>query len=267
MVTRLENRSLDRALSILEVLARDAPCSLHQLHERSGLPKSTIRRLLGTLSKRHFIRQGISDGLYRTNISLPWAGDREHAATAARLVEVARPHMIRLTATIKWSSNLGIPRAGRWHLIESTRSISPFNIDRLKILDHERNSFATASGLAYLSALDDVQVLEIVRALQGDLQWGLEYVKIDESTLLRELKDIRAKGYAIRRKGFQARPESRRYNAIAVAINDGRHAIGSINLWWPRRHLSAERFARAHLAALQATADAISADLARFPSA
>lgn len=265
MSTKLENRSLDRAVTILEVLARDSPCSLHQLHERTSLPKSTIRRLLGTLKNRHFIRQGISDGLYRTNIALPWASDREHAATAARLVEVAGPHMVRLTETIKWSSNLGIPRAGRWHLIESTRSVSPFNIDRLKVLDHERNIFATASGLAYLSSLDDVQVLETVRALQGDLQWGLEYVKIDESTLLRELKDIRAKGFAIRRKGYQARPESRLYNAIAVAIKDSHHPIGSINVWWPRRHLSAERFARAHLAALQATADAISADLARFP--
>src|SRR5688500_16114571 len=192
IATRLEHRSRDRALTILEVLARDAPCSLHQLHERSGLPKSTIRRLLGTLRKRHFIRQGISDGLYRTNIALPWATDREHAATAARLVEVARPHMVRLTETMKWSSNLGIPRAGRWHVIESTRSISPYNIDRLKVLDHERNIFATATGLAYLSALDDVQVLETVRALHGDLQWGLKYVKIDESTLLRELKVVRA---------------------------------------------------------------------------
>src|SRR5262245_55573285 len=101
MPNKLENRSLDRALTILEVLAQDAPCTLHQLHERSKLPKSTIRRLLGTLKKRHFVRQGISDGLYRTNIALPWATDREHAATAARVVEVARPHMIRLTENIK----------------------------------------------------------------------------------------------------------------------------------------------------------------------
>jgi IclR family mhp operon transcriptional activator len=61
MDTKLENRSLDRGLMILEVLARDAHCSLHQLHERTALPKSTIRRLLGTLRKHHFIRQGLTD--------------------------------------------------------------------------------------------------------------------------------------------------------------------------------------------------------------
>lgn len=265
VATKLENRSLDRALTIMEALARGAPCSLHQLHERSGLPKSTIRRLLGTLNKRHFIRQGISDGLYRTNIALPWASDREHAATAARLVEVARPHMVRLTETIKWPSNLGIPRGGRWHLIESTRSLSPFKMDRQKVLDYERNIFATATGLAYLSALDDTQVSNLVRAQAADRQWGVEYVKIDERALLRELQIIRAKGYATRRKGFYARPESRRYNAIAVPINDGRRPIGSINIWWPKRHLSANQFARKYLTELRVTADAISADLAKLP--
>jgi IclR family mhp operon transcriptional activator len=265
MATRLENRSLDRALTILEVLARDAPCTLHQLHERSKLPKSTIRRLLGTLNKRHFIRQGISDRLYRANIALPWAGDREHAATAARLVEVARPHMVRLTETIKWPANLGIPRAGRWHLIESTRSISPFAIDQQKVLDWERNIFVTATGLAYLSQLDKRQVLNIVSQTRGDPEWGLVRVKIDENTLLHELKEIKQQGYAVCRNGFNLRPESRQYNAIAVTVGDARRAIGSICIWWLRRYMSADRFACKHLAALQATAAAISSDLAKLP--
>jgi IclR family mhp operon transcriptional activator len=264
MATQLETRSLDRALTILEVLARAAPCSLHQLHERSGLPKSTIRRLLGTLGRRHFIRQGISDGLYRTNIALPWAIDREFTATAARLVEVARPHMVRLTETIEWPSNLGIPRGGRWHLIESTRSISPFKMDQQKILDHERNIFATATGLAYLSALADAQVLNLIREQQGDHRWSLDRIGIRESALLRELKNIRTKGYAVRRKGFEARPDSRRYNAIAVPIHDDRRPVGSINVWWPRRYSSAERFARKYLPELKAAAAAISADLAKL---
>jgi len=264
MPTRLENRSLDRALTILEVLARDEPCSLHQLHRGSRLPKSTIRRLLGTLSKRHFIRQGISDGLYRTNIALPWAADREHAAAAARLVEVARPHMVRLTRSIKWACNIGIPRAGRWRLLESTRSISPFNLDRQKVLDWERNIFVTATGLAYLSELDAAQVSQIVALTRGDPEWGLVRVNIDEAALLRELGDIKKRGYAVRRNGFNLRPESRIYNAIAVAISDRHRPIGAICIWWPRRYMSAQRFARKHLAALQATAAAISEDLARL---
>ena len=89
-------------------------------------------------------------------------------------------------------------------------------------------------------------------------------MRVSESALLRELRNIRTKGYAVRRKGFEARPESRRYNAIAVPINDGRRPVGSINIWWPRRYLPVERFARKYLPELTGAAVAISADLAKF---
>jgi len=115
-----------------------------------------------------------------------------------------------------------------------------------------------------LAALDNADVLRLVKELAGDLEWGLHAVEIDERTLLKELEEIRSRGYAIRRKGYHARAESQSYNAIAVSINEGRRPIGSINVWWPRRHLSATRFARLHLKTLQSTADLISADLAKL---
>lgn len=265
MAPKLENRSLDRAITVLEVLARDAPCSLHLLHERTGLPKSTIRRLLGTFSRRHFIRQGISDGLYRTNIALPWAAEREYAAMAARLVEVAKPHMLRLTEKVEWPSDLGIYRSGRMVRIESTQSISPLNMDTLKYVDREVNLFGTANGLAYLSALDDAEVLDIVRALQADPEWGLARVGIDEKTLLRELKDFRKTGYAARRKGHRNTAVSWQHDSIAVPINDGRRATGALSLKWLRRYMTTERFAQKYADELKATAAAMSAELAKLP--
>jgi len=46
-------RSLDRGLDLMEVLAREGAQTLAQLHAATGLPKSTIRRLLATL-QAHF---------------------------------------------------------------------------------------------------------------------------------------------------------------------------------------------------------------------
>jgi IclR family mhp operon transcriptional activator len=265
MATRLENRSLERAIALLEVLARGSPCSLHELHMQTALPKSTIRRLLGTLKDRHFVRQGISDGLFRTNIALPWASDREHAATAARLVEVAKPHMVQLTRTVEWPSDLGIYRAGRIVRIESTQSLSPLNMDKLKYADREVSLFGTANGLAYLSALDDAQVLEIVNALRDDPHWGLERVGIDERTLLRELEDFRAKGYAFRRKQHRTTPVSWLHDSIAVPIHDGSRAIAALSIKWLRRYMPTDRFARKYAGGLKATAAAISTEFAKFP--
>jgi IclR family transcriptional regulator, mhp operon transcriptional activator len=265
MVIKVENRSLDRAITVLEVLARGAPSSLHQLHERTGLPKSTIRRLLGTLKKRHFVRQGVSDDLYRINIALPWAADREYAATAARLIEVARPHMVRLTSTVEWPSDLGIYKAGRIVRIESTQSLSPLNMDKLKYEDREVNIFGTANGLAYLSALDDAQVLQIIESLRDDPQWALPRVGIDERTLLRELKDFRARGYAFRRKQHRTTSVSWLHDSIAVPIYDGARAIGALSIKWLRRYMPTDRFARKFAGQLKVAATAISADLTRLP--
>ena len=265
MATKLENRSLDRGLTILEVLARDAHCSLHQLHEGTGLPKSTLRRLLGTLQKHHFVRQGLTDALYRANVVLPWAADREYTATVARLVEVAMPHVSRLTSKVGWPSNVVTFRAGRMRVLDSTLSLSPFDVDNAKMVDWEINIFGSATGLAYLAAVDDAQVSQIVREQRGDPRWGLSRFGIDEKALLRELKVIRQAGYAARRPGYHSRPGSWRNNAIAVAISDNGGAIGALNLRWRRNYMPADRFARKYLAELRCTAEAISAALARLP--
>jgi len=263
--TKLETRSLDRALTILEALAREAPCTLHQLHKRTRLPKSTIRRLLGTLKKRHFVRQGISDGLYSANIALPWAADREFTATAARLVEVALPHMSRLTETVQWPSDLLLHRSGRMCVIESTRSLGPFGLDTVRQVERDVSIFASAGGRAYLSSLKDAEVLSIVRSQQDDPQWGLSRFGIGEKALLRELADIRRKGWAARRPGYDTRSISSKFDAIAVSIGDGRRPIGAVTMFWPRRYMAVEPFARKYVDQLKATAAAISADLAKLP--
>lgn len=265
MTTKEETRSLERALQILEVLAQCGPCSLHQLHERTALSKSTIRRLLATLCRHHFVRRGICDRLYRANITLPWDGDRELAARTARLVEVATPHLSELTKNIGWPSDLFIYWTGRIRLVESTRSISPFDMDKKKFVDRDINMFMSAAGLAYLSALEDSQVSAIVRANRDEPEWCLERLGLVERDLLRELKHIRKAGYAVRRPGYRRRPASATFNAVAVPIADARGPIGGVSIWWPRKHLNAEQFARKYLFELRATAARISDDLARLP--
>ncbi len=49
MTVELRNESFNRGLAVLEQLARDGDCSLAELHKGTGIPKSSLRRLLGTL--------------------------------------------------------------------------------------------------------------------------------------------------------------------------------------------------------------------------
>ena len=196
MARDLENRSLDRAITVLEVLARETRCSLHQLHQCTALPKSTLRRLVGTLTKRHLVRIGISDGLFRPNIALPWSVDRAHAAHIGRVVEVALPHMVDLTRQVEWPSDLHVYNAGRMQIVESTYSLSPYRIGKRAAVDLQVSMFSAAAGLAYLSRLDKAQVLALAQSEPDHPRWGFDRIGISETALLRELAGIRKAGYA-----------------------------------------------------------------------
>jgi IclR family mhp operon transcriptional activator len=265
MAESLETRSVDRAITVLEVLARDERCSLHRLHERTGLPKSTLRRLLGTLTKRHLVRVGMSDGLYRPNIALPWSGNRAYAAHIGRVIEIALPHMVDLTRRIGWPSDLHVFDAGRMQIVESTFSLSPYRMGKRTDVDVQVNMFAAAAGLAYLAQLDDAQVTALARSKPRHPMWSLERTGVSEATLLNELAGIRKAGYAFRRPGFITRASARPFKSMAAAVSDRSGAVGALTLFWPRRYMDAEAFAREHAGALRAAAEAISADLADLP--
>jgi IclR family mhp operon transcriptional activator len=184
---------------------------------------------------------------------------------AARLVEVGMPYVSKLTSRVGWPSNILIVRSGKMRVLDSSLALSPFDVDNSKAADWEVNIFGSATGLAYLAALGDHDVSQLMREQQCDPQWGPTRCRVDEKTLLRELKIIRQMGYAARRQGYHSRPGSWRNNAIAVSISDHRGAIGAMNLRFRRSYMPAERFARKHLADLRSTADAISIALRRLP--
>lgn len=265
MTESLETRSVDRAITVLEVLARDERCSLHRLYERTGLPKSTLRRLLGTLTKRHLVRVGISDGLYRPNIALPWSGNRAYAAHIGHVVEIALPHMVELTRRIGWPSDLHVYEMGRMQIIESTFSLSPYRMGKRTDVDVQVNMFTAAAGLAYLSQLDEAEVIALARSKRAHPGLRFERIGISERALLNELTEIRKAGYAFRRPGFSTRAAARPFKSIASAVGDGSRAVGALTLFWPRRYMDADAFAREHAGSLRAAAKAVSADLANLP--
>lgn len=265
MSRKLENRSLDRGIQVLEVLARNGPCPLFRLHQQTGLPKSTLRRLLATLVQHNFVRLGLDDGCYRANISLPWASGLALPTVAARLVSAALPHMVELTQTIEWPSDLLIFRRDRMVIVESTRPLSPFSLYRAMI-DFEVSLFWTAGGLAYLSTLPSETVVQIMRDLSGNERWGPKRFGLTERGFLAELAQIRRQGYATRRPGYTGETiGDDGLHAIAVPILEEGVAFGALTICWIRKFMTPQRFAKSHLGRLQTTAQAITEALHRRP--
>jgi IclR family mhp operon transcriptional activator len=253
-----QTRAVHRALDLLECLAQHGPSSLQQLHAATGHSKSTLRRLLATLVERRFIRRGITDGMYRTNVATPRGVDAELTLRIGRLVEVARPHMLALTEAVRWPSDLHIFVGTRMRILESTHGMSPFGRSTGLGADAELNLFAAASGLVYLAHRDEAFVLDLVRALKDEEFWSLSRFGVRPQRLLQELKEIRRQGYA-KRRVTQGRLDGR--EAIAVAIFEGRKPIGALSIAWHRRLMPIDAFAAQHLERLRAAARAISEGL------
>jgi len=244
-----------RAIDILDYLAEHGSAGLQQLHVGTGISKGALRRILSTLVERHFIRMGITDGMYRTNVSAPIALNSQSIFHVGHLVEVARPYMIALTEQIRWPCDLHLYNRGRMRILESTHGMTLFGSHTGLRPDAELNIFAAASGLAFLASRDDSFALQLIDELKNEELWSLSRFRISSARLLDDLRHIRQKGFATRR-ATQGKFDNR--NAIAVAIFDGGEPLGAITLSWHRKNASAEAFAGLHLGAMQFAAEAIS---------
>ena len=253
-------RALNRGLDVLELLGERGPSSLHQLHLGTGLPKSSLRRLLATLVERRFIRVGLSDGMYRSNIATLRSVDEQDNVRIGRLVEIARPHLLALTRDLRWPADLHMHANGRMRILESTHGQSPFSTGAEPDIEVELNMFAAATGLAYLASLSDTRALAIMEQCRSDYFWSAERYSVTGDMLIADLNRIREAGFATRRAS-QLRQDNR--NAIGVVIRQRNETAGAIAMPWPRDFMSAEAFASLHLSRLKQTADAISAELSR----
>ncbi len=95
-----EVRSVQRALLILRVMNERSNWSLQELHQRTGLAKSTLHRLLSTLEAEKYVRTDPhAYGQYQLT---PVVGNLSSGVTEqSRLVQVAGPLMIATTREIK----------------------------------------------------------------------------------------------------------------------------------------------------------------------
>ena len=250
---------------MLELLAERGPCALYELHDGSGLPKTTLRRLLATLAKRNFVRRGISDGVYRLNLALPAQRDESHVGRVARLVRAASPCMLALTRSTTWPSDLHVYFDGRMKIVESTHALSPFGQSKRQVCENEINLFAAASGIAYLSTLSDEQIDAKIDELQGHELWRLSRLGVRRARLFKEIARARVTGYG---KRLVSQTDSLGFTAIAAPIRSKEGCVGAISLWWQQSYLDSQNFAERHGGALSSAARTIGRDfdaLTRHP--
>lgn len=182
-------QSVDRAITILEILARDGEAGVTDVAAELGVHKSTAFRLLATMAARGLVEQGEDQRRYRIGLSLV----RIAGTSAARsdLVRAARPSCKQLAAETGETITLAVLRdSAALYLdqIAGEAALQPYNWVGQRIPLH-----ATSSGKVLLAHLARDEVDRLVPHLQRFAPRTVTR----RTTLHRQLAEVGERGWAL----------------------------------------------------------------------
>jgi DNA-binding IclR family transcriptional regulator len=182
-------QSVDRALTILEVLARMGEAGVTEIAGELDVHKSTAFRLMSTLESHRLVEQTSERGRYRLGVGIL----RLAGATTARLdlVQEARPVCRQLAADTGETVNIAVlSESSALYLdqIAGSSALQPHNWVGQHIPLH-----ATSNGKVLLSGLDEARLGEVLGALARYTPTTITTRK----KLREELVLVREQGYAV----------------------------------------------------------------------
>ncbi|SDG94435.1 IclR family transcriptional regulator [Nonomuraea jiangxiensis] len=140
-------QSVDRAIAILEILARDGATRVTDLAVELDVHKSTAFRLLAALEQGGLVEQSGERGRYRLGFGVVRLAG---AATAQLdLSRESRPVCLRLAETVGETVNIAVPRDGDAVNISQVRG--PAAISGHNWVGQRTPSHATSSGKVLLA--------------------------------------------------------------------------------------------------------------------
>jgi len=182
-------QSVDRALIILERLARSGEAGVTEIANEIGVHKSTAFRLVATLEAHRLVEQTEERGKYRLGVGLL----RLAGATTARLdlVQEARPVCRQLASDTGETVNIAVlSESSALYLdqVAGSSALQPHNWVGQHIPLH-----ATSNGKVLLSGLSRQQCDAVLSKLSA-------YTPVTittKSKLRAELDQVREQGYAL----------------------------------------------------------------------
>lgn len=227
----MTTRSVDTALSIVEILAEDGALGLSEMARRLELSKATALRLLKTLEARGWVRQEPEPSLaWSLSQQFAWLGRQVSMDTSLR--EIALDSMNRLQ--LETTETVHLTAVQLDHLVLIERLDSPHELRAFFALGTQLPFHASASGLAYLSALPDVEVEGLLR---GVLERKTERTLTDPEVIGGAVREVRTRGYSLNNGGLVGDISS--VGAPLVGA-DGR-PVGALSVSGPTSRLTEER--------------------------
>lgn len=194
--------SRDRALSIVELLARNADgLHLSDIAERLGLPRSGTHRLLNDLRENGYVRQEHDRGIYTLTVKLASLSLVHQVGTG--MVDLVLPILDSVAEQTGELAMLSIVEDERLMRVAKARGARrglQYNPDE----EPEVYLAATSNGYAYLACLEEEKAIELI-ARQGPLRDGYgPNAPRSIKDVLTYVKDARERGFSIIHDVFEA---------------------------------------------------------------
>lgn len=210
-----------RAFRILEALAT-GELGITELAARSGLPKSTVARLVGTLEDLGAVERAGDENRYRIGPEIvALAGV---ASPTASLVSVVRPHLRLLAEATGEDAGLAVPDGHRVHYIDQVTAKNDIQVrdwtgDRISM-------HAVPSGHVILASWPPER---LARFLEAPLTAFTAATLTDPDDLRKRLVTVRDQGYVW---AFEEYTEG--LNSVSAALRDQRgRVVGAIHVHGP----------------------------------
>lgn len=210
-----------RAFDVLRAVNRLRIASVNCIYEETGIPKSTIVRMLETLMAQGYVARDNMCGGYRVTGKVSELASGYEGIS--QIIEVARPLAIDLTRRLKWPIGLGIIDGDAIAIDFWTGTISPWAHTNT-VLGLRPDLRTSAMGRAYLAFCSPEELDGHIARFRADA--SREFTEADERRLHLLLNQIRADGYAVR----DPRTKPYRTTTLAMPIREGNRTRATISI-------------------------------------
>jgi DNA-binding IclR family transcriptional regulator len=226
-------QSVDRAITVLEILARRGEAGVSEVASEIDVHKSTAFRLLGALEGRGLVEQAEDRGKYRLGFGLiPLAGavsDRLDVTRQGRAV------CARLASEMGETINLAILQE-HW-AVNVDQALGPSTVSTHNWIGRLTPLHCTSSGKILLAHLPAERRAALLAA-SGMEQLTPRTVTL-APTLDAELAKVRVAGYAVALEEYETG-----LNAVAAPVHDRSGAvIAALSVSGPAYRLDEDRLA------------------------
>lgn len=219
------NRSVTRALKILQAINRYGSLSMMQIAKMVELPYPTTCRLVNTLVSEGVIERETLRKYYRPTALSKSLSCGYH--THSRMTTIARQHIQEVTCKTGWPVAIS-SRVGAYMVIqESTHSLTTQTFSEYTP-GYSMPLLSSASGLAYLAFIPE--------AARNDILQQIDFDKVDNpaASLIKNggdsyFESIREYGYAF----YVRNPHTKdpgKTSSIAMPVFNGDEVTGTIAL-------------------------------------